>query len=141
MKVFIILILSLFNLGCNSQKLETPKQRFNIFIHAIESNQVNIVEQSLKSGSYEYLKADAGVIDPANNFINRLIKDTKASKPKYMKTDWVLRNKIARVYYTYNNNQKDFLILEKLNNQWYINLFQKEKFKSSNITKFVAKTK
>ncbi|MCJ8344893.1 hypothetical protein MJH12_05085 [bacterium] len=138
MKIVVLLFLSMMLSACYQTKLETPKQRFNIFMQAIQSNQMDIVEQSLKKGTYQYLKKDAGVFDPEESFIKRLIRDTKKAKPSYLGTEWVLRNKIARVNYSYIHNQTDFLILEKRDQQWYINLFQKEKYRSSHITKFVT---
>lgn len=138
MKVLILILSSIFICGCFQKKTETPKQRFHIFIRAIQSNQIEVVENSLKKGSYELLKVDVGIIDPENGFIKKLIKDTKASNPSYLSTEWVLRNKIAKINYSYDNSKKDFLILERQNQQWYINLFQKEKYKTSNISKFVA---
>lgn len=139
MKVLILIILSIFMVGCFQKQVETPKQRFEIFIHAIQANQLTTIEESLNKGTYEYLNADAGVFDPEETFIKRLISDTKKSNPNYLDTEWVLRNKIAKVNFTYMHNKKDFLMMEKKNNKWVINLFQKEKYKASKLSKFEVK--
>ncbi|MCO4783875.1 MAG: hypothetical protein KC646_16220 [Candidatus Cloacimonetes bacterium] len=139
MKVLILLILSTFLFGCFQNKSETPKQRFDIFIRAIQSNQIETIEKCLNQGTYEYLQANAGVFDPEETFIKRLIKDTKKSNPSYLSTEWILRNKIAKVNYTYLHNKKDFLYMEKKEKQWHINLFQKEKYKAAELSKFQVK--
>lgn len=139
MKILIFIFLSTFILGCFQKEVETPKQRFEIFLQAIKTQQIPTIEQSLKKGTYQYLNADAGVFDPEETFIKRLISDTKKSNPSYLDTEWILRNKIAKVNFTYMNNKKDFLIMEKKESHWYINLFQKEKYKASTLSKFKVK--
>lgn len=109
-----------FFVGCES---ESPEYRFNIFVTATLQGERSKVENCLKKFSIDYLKHDLNRTAIADDWLERLIVDTKASRPIYQRTEWLVRNRLAKVFFTHSNGQVDYLLLERDHQRWYIDLF------------------
>jgi hypothetical protein len=126
MKVFIYLFISvmmIFFAGCES---ETPESRFNIFIEAALEGDRLKVENCMKKFSIDYLKHDLAQAGMADDWLEKLMSDTRLSRPVYQKTEWIVRNRLARVFFSHSEGRSDYLLLERHEGRWYIDLFRKQ---------------
>jgi hypothetical protein len=123
MKYLSILFILVF-LGCSS-KSETPEKRFQLFLQAVESMNTDSVRDCLKSNSIEFIQWENLNATRGTDWVEKLASDTRLSKPKFSELEWIIFNRKAKIWYTYSGTNRDFLLLEKQGNRWYIDLFQK----------------
>lgn len=126
MKIFFYLFISVMTMLFAACESETPESRFNIFIEAVLDGDRLRVEDCMKKFSIEYLKHDLSRAGLADDWLEKLMADTRVSRPVYQKTEWLIRNRIARVFFRHSGDRSDYLLLERHDGRWYIDLFRKQ---------------
>jgi hypothetical protein len=109
------LLFFLFYFGC-SGSVSSPESTFKDLVESAKLNNGTDLSSFFSKESISTMNTR----DP--KWMRRLVDDTIKSNPRYEKTEWMVHNQIARVWFTHSDNQKDYLTMERDKQNWRIKL-------------------
>jgi hypothetical protein len=133
---FIILI-HFSALGGCSKTVEAPEGRFLIFVNALKAQNSKSVLDSVTDSSRKALLSQGS----KKTWISILSEQTRSFSPQISKTEWLIRNQKARVYYTDSSGSQSFLTLIRKNERFYIHLGDGTKTRFSALSPWSPKSK
>ena len=121
---FYVFLLSTFFIGCNFQTREKPKDVFEAFIKAIYVKDEKLILSFIHPNSRDIFSSDLG---KQIEWYESLRNNTKLSKPKFLKLDWIKRGSLVKVVYTHSGNLEDYLTMILQEDKWWIDFDSNKK--------------
>ena len=116
--ILLLLIFLLF-VGCEYQTKAEPKDVFESFIKAIYDKDEKAILTLIHPNSRDIFSSEIG---KQIKWYESLRNNTKQSKPKFLRLDWIKRGSLVKVVYTHSENLEDYLPMILQEDKWLIDI-------------------
>ena len=113
----LFLCIFLLHFGCTFKTKQKPENVFESFITAIYENDEKAILSFIHPNSREKFKSE---LSKHIKWYESLRDNTKLSKPRFLKLDWIKRGSLVKVVYTHSGNLEDYLPMVLQKNKWWI---------------------